>query len=556
MNTIFLTLLIFFVCMTQKYSIFLINDDVLIDQILSGRVSGNPSSTVPFISILLGKILYLFYKFAGDTTSLFGILLISVNLLIILVIINLTFFLKNKVYYLVGISIILLIIPTTLISPTFTITAFLAQGIGLISLIVYNINNGKNLYFYFSNVFLITIGFLIRPETFFGILLFLSPILLIIIIKLKRFIIIIKLAAYFLFLNFIELLMRNSFIQNSDLIKDYLNFVDLRGSLSFTPALLKLHQLIISGEIQNSPFSNVDFILLQKWHVFDENIFNYENLNFIIMNVKNLIGIQGILNVDIMNVINRFNSEGSNFYQFLILTLILVLAINLKNKNFLINGFLFLVTVFTYMFGFYYLASVARLPYRTIFPLAILLIFTTYLFNQKNINSRNLNFFIVLTFVLSIFNINFHLKDEFGLSKILARNKQSLTYFKNRDDLLVKNLEKNEILISPIDNLPLSIQGTISRNISWKSSRNLISVDWSVNSPSWKSKVNKLGLDQENLYNSLARSKNVYYAGDSKTAKILDFYMNDHGILRGKFCKIKVIDNLEIFTYQASENVC
>ena len=95
-------------------------------------------------------------------------------------------YLKDYYKIAIGFFLVLIIIPTTLISPTFTITSFLAQGTGILSLTLYKSFNGKNIYFYALNIILITVGFGIRPETSFGILLFILPILTLYLFKISR----------------------------------------------------------------------------------------------------------------------------------------------------------------------------------------------------------------------------------------------------------------------------------------------------------------------------------------------------------------------------------
>ena len=464
-------------------------------------------------------------------------------------------YLKDYYKIAIGFFLVLIIIPTTLISPTFTITSFLAQGTGFLSLTLYKSFNGKNIYFYALNIILITVGFGIRPETSFGILLFILPILTLYLFKISRnnFKFALILWFFYLFLNIFEKLSYYLIINKDSNAFKYLQFIDLRGSLSFTPAILKTHQLIIAGEIPNSPFSNVDFILLQSWHSFDTSVFNYENLVYVINFVSNLIGFKGVFNSNLFQVVDRINLEANSFYKFLALFIIIFIffSLNIMKKS----NFLFVVTMaFSYGIGLYYLSAVARLPYRTLFPLGILLILSTFLlFNIKEIKKKS---FIALLIILCLFTINFHLNDEFGFKKIISSNKSKLNFFIKRDKIFYEELSNEDILISPIDNLPYSIQGTIFKNLNWKSSKNLISLDWTVNSPSWSQKVSNLGFNSKNLFRSLAVERNLYYAGNIDMANVLDFYMNDRKILRGKLCPIANLNGLDIFTYQAKENDC
>jgi hypothetical protein len=524
---------------------------------LSGRDTGQPSSIVPFISIILAKIVATLYSIFGIKISIFGLLLIGVNIVSMLVLLNLSIYLKDFYKIFVGLFIIVIILPTTLISPTFTITSLLAQGIGCLALAIYRVNDGKNTLFYIANFFLVFFGFLIRPETFFGILLFIFPLitLYLLINDRRNYKFLFNLLFFYAALNIIEKVTFYFLVQENTNAYKYLQFTDLRGSLSFTPAFLKAQQLVIAGEVNNSPLSNVDFILLQNWHVFDRSVFNYDNLIYIVSFVSNSLGIKGFFNSNFFQVLERFNTEANSFYQFFIVTTIvyIILAINMIKRN---NFIYFTIVMSSYAIGFYYLSAVARLPYRTIFPFAILLVLSTFLlFNLNFLRIKKLPF-VALLISLGIFTITFHINDEFGFKKVISNNNNKIKFFKNRDDILFKELNKTDILLSPIDNLPISIQGTLFKNLNWNSSTNLISIDWSVNSPSWDEKVRQLGLDSQNLFNSLAKNKNLYYGGNDELAQVLDFYMNDRKILRGKLCKVRTVDNLNIYTYQAKETDC
>ena len=97
------------------------------------------------------------------------------------------------------------------------------------------------------------------------------------------------------------------------------------------------------------------------------------------------------------------------------------------------------------------------------------------------------------------------------------------------------------------------------KNLEWKSGHSTLALDWSTFSPTWRGTVDKLGLDSNNVYNSLATQENVYWISNSYLAEILNMYMNDRQIYRGKLCSVAKLtgdDQAEIFTYQAKETDC
>jgi hypothetical protein len=102
-------------------------------------------------------------------------------------------------------------------------------------------------------------------------------------------------------------------------------------------------------------------------------------------------------------------------------------------------------------------------------------------------------------------------------------------------------------------------QGTLTRNLNWSVGKKILPLSWATYSPYWIKLASKLNLDSTNIYNSLAKQENVYWVSNSYLAEILEMYMNDRQIYRGKLCSVAKLsgpDKAEIFTYQAKENDC
>ena len=105
----------------------------------------------------------------------------------------------------------------------------------------------------------------------------------------------------------------------------------------------------------------------------------------------------------------------------------------------------------------------------------------------------------------------------------------------------------------------MATQGVYFSNLNWESGKRTLALDWSTYSPSWRLTARNLELDSLNVYSSLATKKNVYWVSDAYLAEILNYYMNDRNIYRGKSCSVKKLsgkDNAEVFTYQAKETDC
>lgn len=542
---------------TRYSSIFLVNDDVLIDHLLSGRTFNIKGDVPPFISFILSKILIFLYSIVGINISLWGIFLFIINLFIALIILNIVINSKFKYQAVLGVFIICVLFPTLFYSPTFTITAFLAIGIGYIGLFYYLLNSGHNYVTIFLLILLIILGILIRPQAFFGFLVFFGLMIIYIVFKSDRFVKIVFSISFLLvsFVYLIDKFLKIFFLKNSVSHLNYFNFIELRAELSFTNAIFKAQQLLIENAIPNSPFANTDFLMLLNWFNLDKSKFNFVNLNYIISFVNDYRGINALFNTNFSDNIERLITETSSlnkFWMIYIFILLTVIGNNFSKSNLYLIGILFL----SYLFGFYFLAAAGRLPYRTIFPIAILLLISLFLI--QNLNYRRpknyISFFICS--VLILFAIDFHSNNYFGFKQMYKSNNESLNFYKKRDKEISIFLKEENVIIGPLDSLPMSIQGTTNKNILWESSSNLLSIDWTVGSPSWDIKARSLNIYQGNIFKSLTNNKSFYYAGTSDSAHIMEDYMIQNNIDSGELCSVKILYGLNVFTYQAKENEC
>lgn len=542
---------------TRNSSLFLINDDVLIDHILSGRTFNVQGDVPPFISFILSKFINVLYAIFGTKLSIYGIFLYIINLFISLILLNII--IKSKYLIQIGLGSFLLIVlyPVLFYSPTFTITAFLAIGIGIIGLYIYLVQGGRN-YLLISLLNMIIIsGILVRPQAFFGYLVFFGPLIVYKIIKSERFTKIIFSFSFSLiaFIFLLDKFLKTIFLNKSPDYLNYFKFIELRAELSFTNAIFKAQQLIIDNSIPNSPFKSIDFLLLLNWFNLDKSKFNFVNFNYVIDFVDEYKGINAIFNTNILDNIERLIIETSSLNKFWILFILFFVTFMGKNYfklNILILGILFI----SFFSGFYFLSAAGRLPYRTIFPVAILLLSSLFVIQElTNKKPKNYISFIVIC-VLVLFSFDFHFSNYFGFKQIYKSNIDSLNFYQKREKELSIFLGDKNVIIAPIDVLPMSIQGTTYRNISWNSSNNSISIDWTAGSPSWNLKAHRLGINHENVFNSLSKTKNFYYAGTSDSAHILEDYMIQNNIKIGKLCSIANLNGLDVFTYQAKVNDC
>jgi hypothetical protein len=223
------------------------------------------------------------------------------------------------------------------------------------------------------------------------------------------------------------------------------------------------------------------------------------------------------------------------------------------------NYLFFFAIILSYAVGFFYTAAVLRLPFRVIFPYLALVLIALILFEKidNEFSSKKIFYQVVLS--LTIFQLGYmQFNSYLGTIGISSSNMERVEFAEKRDRELTQALTTASF-IGPLAYFPINTQGSYFSNLNWKSGDSTVALDWSTFSPSWRAQVRELELDTNNLYNSLAKQENVYWVSNSYLAEILEMYMNDRNIYRGKLCSVAKLtgpDQAEIFTYQAKVEDC
>jgi hypothetical protein len=543
---------------------FFVNDDVLLSQMLSGEYTGKPSSGVTFISNILGNFISWFHQNNISRISLYGIILSILNLIILFAVIKIIQMKDNQTANWLGLSTLALIFPVLLISPTFTITAILLIGIGILGITLCIVRfHEKNIHFVFF-ILLIIAGILIRIDALYGNVIFLLPACVAFIFlnysneSNRRFI---ELSSITI-LCIIAVLFYQHTIQEQMMKIDYefMNYVRFQDVLNtYTPASLKLHQEIISGNVMRGIWSNVDFIILRNWAYADFSIFGYKNMSLGSDSVSSFSGFKGVMNADLLETLKLMTFYLKDQLQIIIGLISVSLLVLIKSINRKRTLAIVALLNLSYLAGFYFLAAILRIPDRTSFPLLIVfLIFLIISTEEKANKGEKKQYKLVICLLLLIFAVLFHLNNNFGLSKLISSNSNRLDFSFQRNAEL-ENFSKNAIYVGPLTYFPTVNQGIYSKNVYWSSGERILPLSWATYSPNWYDMVRKLRLDDSNIYNSLAMQENVYWVSNSYLAEILNMYMNDRQIYRGKLCSVAKLsgpDEAEIFTYQAKEDDC
>jgi len=551
--------------LTERYAIFAINDDSVIERILSGRYALEANSIVSFMTLMLGKSISVIYSLFGTNFSWYGLFLLIINYLIGVAIIRLGSIDKKSYSIWIAILAIILITPFNILTPTYTVTSILSCGVGIIGLfysLIRKTTNTETLFY----VILILAGYLTRPEALLGVIAILFPICIVFLFLHRDLINKTKAIAWFsgtlifiVLFQIIQRIMFERYYRTNSLIADYLNFQSIRHEIFYTPALLKLHQAIISKDVLNGIWSNVDFILLRNWGYADLKFFSYENFLIGRDFVSSFIGLSGLLQSNPTSTLQGMNQSLFEIFPLLFIIVSLLVLFFLFFKFGVTNRIMFIVIVFSYFFSFYFMVATLRLPFRITFPYLVLFLISFVFFDKilrNQIYAVYVRFTMITFVVLQVFVLQ--LNSELGLVGVLNSNRAKLEIAEERDFELLQSVDSGTF-IGPISYFPVATQGAYFTNLSWESGRRTLALDWSTYSPSWRLTARNLELDSLNVYNSLATKKNVYWVSDAYLAEILNYYMNDRNIYRGKLCSVKKLsgkDNAEIFTYQAKDTDC
>jgi hypothetical protein len=137
--------------------------------------------------------------------------------------------------------------------------------------------------------------------------------------KTKAFVSLSGILIFITSLQIVQSIMFKRFYNTNSLIAEYLSFQSVRHEIFYTPALLKLHQAVISKDVLNGIWSNVDFILLRNWGYADLKVFSYENFQIGRDFVSGFIGFSGLLQSDLMTTTQGINQALSDLLPLLMI---------------------------------------------------------------------------------------------------------------------------------------------------------------------------------------------------------------------------------------------
>ncbi len=540
-----------------------VNDDFVIEQIINSQEHPYFNSIVSFMSLPLGFLLAAIYKIFGDH-SWYGILITLSNLIFLIATTHIINSYNNKIIRNISIFVLALCFPFLMINPTYTVTSILLSFSGLF-LFLNNIKlkNNKSAIF-FASGFVLALGIAIRIDSLVGLIVFFAPFAMIFIFQNKNHKIKIGNLILFVLPTFTLFILQyaiNFMVQtNNDENREYLKWQENRHELFYTPAILKLHQNVAAGNVLKDTWGDVEFTLLRNWAYGDQSVYSSENLETGRNYVESYIGIRGLNNAEPLKVIETLFSYLNDVKLFIFISAGLIfLGFALSRDKFLF-GKLIAPLVGSFLISFYYGAAVLRLPIRVTVPYLItfmlVVLFCAEISGQNYANSRFFRTFIGLS--TTFFLIWFSLFKAFGFLSLLDINQVNLNWAMQRNTELI-NFDSDAKFIGPMVHMPSAASGPFLSIDNYSILQKSLVLSWSNFSPSWKSQARDLKINPENFYESLAKDKNLYFVSEPGLASVVDMYMNNHNILRGKMCPLYDLtgyDNAKVFTFHAKESDC
>lgn len=545
-------------------SVWGINDDFVIEQILNSQQNVVSNKIVSFMSLILGFTLGFLYDVGGNRYW-YGLFLSLSNLIFILTSVKILFTFNSSMNRKISFFVLSLLSPYLILNPTYTVTSILISFAGiLLFLNLVRLNSHKLLDYSIAGL-ITSLGFFIRTDSLKGSLVFFTFFVAVFLVLnynyrgniKKSLIFVVPIIASII----LESLLMNFVIQKNPENREYLSWQETRHQLFYTPAILKLHQNVAAGKVPNSTWGDVEFTLLRNWAYGEQKVYSSTNIEIGRDFVKNYVGIRGLFNSELVLVAENLSGYLKNVYLIIILcTLVLILSTILAKRK-KIFGVLIFALLGGYILSFYYAAAVLRLPVRVTIPYLLIFVLTTVFClefsgvktTRKKLEAGNLIsvIFIIIFFWFSSFK-------PFGTWDSINKNKSKIAWAKQRNSELI-NFSKDATFIGPLTYLPSAEAGPYITKLNYTSLKRTLVLSWSTFSPTWKLQAEQLDIDPTNIYKSLAKGKQTYLVSEPYLASVVEMYMNDHEIIRGTMCPLADLsgnDNAKIFTYQAKEDDC
>lgn len=504
-----------------------VNDDVIIENWLSGFYTGTPElmirgSATPRISF--GFVVSNLYALDLGI-NWFSIILLGLTLFGWFLLGVLAFRSKNSlvivIYYVISFLHLLWFIP----SPTYTAAAVTVSFSTMVYLLKKISENSINIYFIAVSLVYV-FGFLIRPESFLLGSVATLPFIVFTVLKnkqiiRKRFKIIITSIILVFTIIGIDVAFEKIYYKNNANWTEYKNWEIARYKIQANaPEKAVLENPVKFG------WTKAESEIFKNYNSIDYNKFTANKLNQLILDSKKTTKIdfkfvtrshQQIFDSDI-------NWEWKRLIQLISLVFLTFLLLSFpKCLNYLLlsaPAFVILYAVMLYVAGF--LRQPERVQVSVIF-LAILISWSSFLFSNERENKNELKHFRIMSWLVFILVVSssFNQASYLKIKRAAAPNvfwqtqQTYLSKFPN-DSIFVGNASQfRNNWISPYNSEHSDVE------------KRILSFGWHNFSPHWVRRAKNMGLDSNNMLNSIIQDSRVYWVSDPDSMEYIVSYMKE-----------------------------
>ena len=507
-----------------------VNDDVIIQNWLSGFFTGQPEfmirgSATPRISF--GFVLSYLYSYI-PSINWFSIVLLLFTLLSWFMLG--TMVLNSLNYFVLATFIVISFLHLSwfIPSPTYTATAVILSFSSLVFLskrFLDKKSNGFDLIIVFAYVF----SFFIRPESFLLGTAVASPILLYSALKNRQFIrikrkLIIGFTAIIISLISLDFFSESLYYKSNPEWTEYKRWEQARYAIQAnTP------EKILSKNPSEFGWTMAEFELFRNYNSVDSNNFNSLKLEKLIEDTmkRQVIEPVSFLKQAHQQVFDSdINWEWKKLIQLITFLFILFLILSIKSpKEYLLlasSSLFFLYLIMLYVAGF--LRQPERVQVSVIF-LAILISWVSFVLTRPKRNSPlRLDTYTVLSVFLLVLVVGASLP-QLQYLKIKVAGASNVFWQKQRNYL--SEFPKDSIFVGNASQFRNNWISPYKMEY-YDVEKRIFTFGWHNFSPHWTKKAINLGLNPQNIFQSVISDPRVYWVSDPESMKYIVEYMKEN----------------------------
>ena len=505
-NILFIFLTLFLIKFANP--IYGTTDDYILNSWLNGTYTGIYEKESIFITSIFSHLISFIYSFY-PSISWYPIVLLLVTLASVLKLnqyMNMNSDVSKNLKYL-NFVVLAAYLTWSIFGITYTATAIIAGIAGWVSIKEW-LTNGKKQTLIISFIFFF-FSIIIRPESLLGASLIVYPFILFN-LKITRSTII-KITLFSSLILGILLINRSIESRSSSEMKDYREWAKKVQMFAGRPRMDAAAKVI-----GNTGWTTSEYNLFVDLAYFDKNNFNVQWINQGI-EATNDISNRPTLNIEKIKSITNEYFQSITFFVYVLVLLFLIIIYSMsKVKYRKIIVFTFLNFTLIHIFNGLFLHNVSRVT----IPFLIALFFTlSYFFT---FDFKNKYFYPVITILTLAFVLFFVQQNNLNITKIeLAQDYRNAIVVGQKDKIVLIHGNQEYFQNS---NPFLGKTQDLDPNV-------FMVGNWDTFSPQWFKRARLVGLNENNLIDSLTTNSNVYWSGPSVPNTTLNLinYLNESG---------------------------